>query len=95
VVISVSVLGRYDWWQRESSGGDEVKLEWAYPEYRIAAFWREACGWAGVLRAGVRRKDHVRYSAPWSEVLIDCAVQTGDQPFDDGKPASRSNLFRS
>jgi hypothetical protein len=26
-------------------------------------------------------------------MLIDRALQTGDQPFDDGGPASRSNLF--
>src|SRR5258708_17223805 len=66
---------------------DEIKLEWAYPEHRIAAFW-EDCGWARVLRPGVRRKDHVRYSAPWSEMLIDRALQTDDQPFDDVEPAS-------
>src|SRR5258708_36574810 len=74
---------------------DEIKLEWAYPEHRIAAFWREECGWSGVLRPGGPRKGHVGYSAPWSEMLIDRAVQTGDQPFDDGGPASRSNLLGS
>ena len=64
---------------------DEIELEWAYPEHRIAAFWREECRWAGVLHARAHRKHHVRYSAPWSEMLIDRAVQTGGQLFDDGE----------
>jgi hypothetical protein len=28
-------------------------------------------------------------------MLIDLAVQAGDQPFDDGEPESRPNLFGS
>ena len=64
---------------------DEIKLKWAYPEHRIAAFWREECRWAAVLHARAHRKHHVRYTAPWSEMLIDRAVQTGGQLFDDGE----------
>src|SRR5229473_4088368 len=40
---------------------DEIKLEWAYPEHRIAASWPEECGRAGALRPRAHRKDHVRY----------------------------------
>src|SRR5260221_12999015 len=64
---------------------DEIKLEWAYPEHRM-----EDCGWAGVLRPVARRKDHVRYSAPWTEMLIDLALQTDDQPFADVRTAPMS-----
>src|SRR5260370_12614644 len=42
---------------------DEIKLEWADPEHRIAAIWREEWGRAGTLRRPAHRTGHVRYCA--------------------------------